>query len=218
LVGDGEDVLLFVPRALCGRLARAARCGRAAIAGCAGAFAVGKAIPEVVVRCAVGAVVISICVVAQPTSSPCRNGSTQTRPSAYFAGANVVLQNITLRNTGARAAVGHAEALYFAGGPAFTLAAFNSSFYSNQDTIETTGRNWFFDCYVEGNVDFLWGSADAALFENCDLRFVNDVGGAAVSYSLFVARTGTTIAPAANGTVCCSLFASGAPPPRGRNA
>jgi hypothetical protein len=129
------------------------------------------------------------------------NGSTSTRAAAYFSGANVVLQNITLKNTGVRSVVSQAEALYFAGGPAFTLAAFNSSFSSNQDTIQTSGRNWFYNCYVEGNVDFIWGTADAALFENCSLRFINDVGGGAASYGLFVARTGATIAAGANGTV-----------------
>jgi pectinesterase len=129
------------------------------------------------------------------------NGSTATRAAVYFTGTNVVLQNITLKNTGARSAVSQAEALYFAGGSGFTLAAFNSSFSSNQDTIQSSGRNWFYDCYVEGNVDFIWGTADAALFENCGLRFINDVGGGAASYGLFVARTGATIGAAANGTV-----------------
>ena len=130
------------------------------------------------------------------------NGSTQTRASAYFTGANVVLQNITLRNTAVRSALAQAEALYFASGTAFNIAAFNSSFYSNQDTIQTSGRGWFYKCYIEGNVDFIWGTADAALFENCSLRFVNDIaGGGPASYSLFVARTGATIAPGASGTV-----------------
>jgi pectin methylesterase-like acyl-CoA thioesterase len=128
------------------------------------------------------------------------NASTQTRASAYFAGTNVVLQNITLKNTGLRSVVAQAESLYFGSGPGFTLAAFNSSFYSNQDTIQTSGQNWFYSCHVEGNVDFLWGTADAALFESCSLRFVNDVGGA-TSYSLFVARTGTTIPASGSGTV-----------------
>ena len=129
------------------------------------------------------------------------NGSTSTRASVYLTGTNVVLQNITLKNTGARSVVSQAEALYFAGGSAFTLAAFNSSFSSNQDTIQSSGRNWFYNCYIEGNVDFIWGTADAALFESCSLRFINDVGGGAASYGLFVARTGATIAAGANGTV-----------------
>ena len=129
------------------------------------------------------------------------NASTQTRALFYFTGANLVLENLTLKNTGARSAVAQAEALYFGGGAGMTMAAYNSSFYSNQDTIQTSGRNWFYECYIEGNVDFIWGTADAALFESCDLRFVNDLGGAAASYSLAVARTGTTIASGASGTV-----------------
>jgi hypothetical protein len=129
------------------------------------------------------------------------NGSTSTRAAVYLTGTNVVLQNITLKNTGVRSVVSQAEALYFAGGSAFTLAAFNSSFSSNQDTIQSSGRNWFYNCYIEGNVDFIWGTADTALFENCSLRFINDVGGGAASYGLFVARTGATIAAGANGAV-----------------
>jgi pectin methylesterase-like acyl-CoA thioesterase len=129
------------------------------------------------------------------------NGSTQTRASAYFSGTNLVLQNITFKNTGVRSVVSQAEALYFASGTGFTLAAFNSSFSSNQDTIQTSGRSWFYNCYIEGNVDFIWGTGDAALFENCSLRFINDAGGGAASYGLFVARTGATIAAGASGTV-----------------
>jgi hypothetical protein len=129
------------------------------------------------------------------------NGSTQTRAAMYFSGTNLVLQNVTVKNTGVRSVVSQAEALYFGSGGGFTMAAFNSSFYSNQDTIQTSGRNWFYNCYVEGNVDFIWGTADAALFESCSLHFINDLGGAAASYGLFVARTGTTIAAGANGTV-----------------
>ncbi len=127
------------------------------------------------------------------------NGSTQTRASFYFAGANLVLQNITLKNTGTRTQYGQAETLYFANGTNYTLATYNSSFSSNQDTLQTSGRNWFYKCSIEGNVDFIWGTAQAALFEDCNLHFLNDLGGGAASYSLVVARTGSTIT--ANGTV-----------------
>jgi pectin methylesterase-like acyl-CoA thioesterase len=130
------------------------------------------------------------------------NGSTATRPSFYFSGANLVLQNITLRNTAVRSVVSQAEALYFASGAGFTFAAGNSSFLSNQDTIQTSGRAWFYNCYIQGNVDFIWGTSDATLVEKSDLHFVNDIaGGGAANYNLFVARTGATIAAGANGTV-----------------
>jgi pectin methylesterase-like acyl-CoA thioesterase len=130
------------------------------------------------------------------------NGSTATRASFYFAGANLVLENITLKNTALRSVVSQAETLYFANGSAngTTLAAFNSSFYSNQDTLQTSGRAWFYQCYVEGNVDFIWGTGDAALFEDCDLHVVNDTTSTA-TYSIVVARTGSTIAAGTNGTV-----------------
>jgi hypothetical protein len=137
----------------------------------------------------------------QYTNGNSMNGSTQGRPSAYFTGTNLVLQNVTMKNTGVRSVVGQAEALYFASGSGLTLAAFNSSFFSNQDTIQTSGSNWFYNCFVEGNVDFIWGTADVALFEGCSLHFINDLAGAAASYGLFVARTGATIAATANGTV-----------------
>jgi hypothetical protein len=140
--------------------------------------------------------------VIQYTNGNTLNGTTQTRASAYFAGTNLVLQNITLRNNAVRAQLGQAESLYFASGTVAgvtgTLAVNNSSFFSNQDTIQTAGRSWFYNSHVEGNVDFIWGTGDVALFENCSLRVIND-GGA--SYSIFVARTGTTIGATANGTV-----------------
>ncbi len=127
------------------------------------------------------------------------NPSTQGRALAYFTGTNVVLQNLTLRNNAVRALLAQAEALYFASGTVNgvvgTLAVNNSSFFSNQDTIQTSGRSWFYNCHVEGNVDFLWGTGDAALFESCSLRSVYDLASGTANDSLFVARTGTTGAP-----------------------
>jgi len=132
------------------------------------------------------------------------NGTTQSRASFYFTGGNLVLQNITLKNTGVRTAVSQAETLYFASGGNSTLAAFNSSFISKQDTLQTSGRNWFYKCYIEGNVDYIWGSASAALFEDCDLHTVNDVASPTITpYALVVSRTTSTgtIGAAGNGTV-----------------
>jgi pectin methylesterase-like acyl-CoA thioesterase len=129
------------------------------------------------------------------------NGSTSTRPSFYFSGANLVLENITLKNTAVRSVVSQAEALYFASGSGFTVAAGNSTFLSNQDTIQTSGRGWFYNCAIGGNVDFIWGTSDVTLVEGSDLHFINDAGGGAATYNLFVARTGATIPATGNGTV-----------------
>ncbi|MBD5446156.1 MAG: hypothetical protein HDR32_00005 [Treponema sp.] len=56
------------------------------------------------------------------------------------------------------------------------LAAYNCSFLSHQDTIRTVGKAWFYKCYVEGDVDFLWmeSPGKVALYEACVLRAVND--------------------------------------------
>jgi Pectinesterase len=139
--------------------------------------------------------------IVQYTNGNGLNGSTATRPSAYLSSANFVLQNLTLKNTAVRSVLAQSEALYFANGAGLTLAAYNSSFSSNQDTIQTSGRSWFYKCYIEGNVDFVWGTGDVALIEGSSLHFINDLNGAAASYGLFVARTGTTIAAGASGTV-----------------
>jgi uncharacterized protein YjdB len=121
------------------------------------------------------------------------NGSTQTRPSFYFKGANLVLKNIKLVNTGTKAAVAQAETIYFASGWGYTMAAYNCGFSSWQDTIQTSGRNWFYKCYIEGNTDFIWGTADAALFENCSLKVRNDGDASAKTQSIAVARTSAWI-------------------------
>src|SRR5262249_49285437 len=59
----------------------------------------------------------------------------------------------------------------------------------------------FYNCFIEGNVDFVWGTSDVTLIEGSSLHFINDAGGGAATYNLFVARTGATIAATANGTV-----------------
>jgi len=85
--------------------------------------------------------------------------------------------------------VAQAETMYFDSRAGFTMAANNSSFLSHQDTVQTSGRAWFYNSFIEGNTDFIWGISDAALFENCDLHVVNDAPN---TFSIFVARTGTT--------------------------
>jgi len=131
------------------------------------------------------------------------NGSTHTRAMFYISNSNLVLKNITLKNTGVRSQVGQAETIYFANGTGKTMAAYNCTFSSNQDTIQTSGRNWFYRCHIEGNVDFIWGTADVALFEDCTLRVINDVNnGSMQSYSILVARTGVTnVSPVGKGYV-----------------
>jgi hypothetical protein len=109
------------------------------------------------------------------------------RATFYFAGANLILKNITLKSTGLRAAVGQAETIYFDSRTTYTMAAYNCTFKAYQDTIQTSGKCWFYSCYIEGNTDFIWGIADVTLFQNCTLHVIGET--ASNTYSIFVART-----------------------------
>jgi pectin methylesterase-like acyl-CoA thioesterase len=72
-------------------------------------------------------------------------------------------------------------------------AAFkNCRFLGNQDTLYTKGsgnpRHYFKDCYIDGNVDFIFGSS-IALFENC---YVYAKARASTSASYITAANTTT--------------------------
>ena len=99
--------------------------------------------------------------------------SQNARNLVFISGgsANLVLENLTIQNTYMG---GQAEALAFDG--TGNLAAYNCAFLSHQDTIRTQGKAWFYKCYIEGDVDFVWieHSGKVALYEECVLRMVND--------------------------------------------
>jgi hypothetical protein len=137
--------------------------------------------------------------VIQYTNNDSMNTGTHLRSSFYFSGANLVLKNITLKNTSTRyqAAPGQAEALFFANGTGRTLAAYNCTFLSHQDTIQTTGKNWFYKCVIRGDTDYIWGQAEVCLLEDCKLVSVNDPYKSEKQAVLLVARTGSTGADAA---------------------
>jgi pectin methylesterase-like acyl-CoA thioesterase len=143
-------------------------------------------------------------VVIQYTNCNDLNGGTHTRSSFYFSGASLVLKNLTLKNTterGERYMTGvtpssnsQAETIFFANGTGRTFAAYNCSFLSHQDTIQTTGRSWLYKCYIEGDTDYIWGTADACLIEDCELVSINDPKKSAKEAILLVSRTGSTSA------------------------
>ena len=90
----------------------------------------------------------------------------------------LVLDTLSLKNTTIRSAAisGQAETLYFNSDT--RLVAKNASFYSEQDTLNLKGWAWFYNTLVAGNVDFIWGSSHAALFENSEIRSVGDSASA----------------------------------------
>ena len=46
-------------------------------------------------------------------------------------------------------------------------------FYSFQDTLLLSGRVYVTNCYVEGDVDFIWGQG-VTFFENCEIKAVHN--------------------------------------------
>ena len=87
---------------------------------------------------------------------------------------NLLLNNFTLKNSHIRDNVNsnQAETIYFSS--AGRLTANNMNFYSEQDTLLLKGYAWFYNSLVAGNVDFIWGYATAALFEESEIRSIGD--------------------------------------------
>ena len=85
---------------------------------------------------------------------------------------NLRFENLTLENT--RGAGAQAEALYNNDNSGDCgLVAVNCKFLGYQDTLNLKGYCWFYNCLVAGDVDFIWGGATAALFEQCEIRVMN---------------------------------------------
>jgi pectin methylesterase-like acyl-CoA thioesterase len=88
-------------------------------------------------------------------------------------------------------AVTQAETLYFnvdfgTGTPLVepgNLVARHANFVSYQDTIQVKGWSWFYDCFITGDVDFIWGNANGALFERSEIKSRSNGNGAAVVQS-----------------------------------
>lgn len=96
-------------------------------------------------------------------------GSTSAAYATYIGGHDFYAENITFENsfgTGSQAVAVLVEA---------DRAVFkNCRFLGWQDTLYAkNGRQYYLDCYIEGNVDFIFGQA-AAVFENCEIHSKGD--------------------------------------------
>lgn len=101
----------------------------------------------------------------------------------------LVLDNLTLKNTHYKKVGinGQAETIYFIGDKE-RLIAKNANFISRQDTLQLNGYGWFYNTLVAGDVDFIWGSAKAVVFENSEIRTVVDSTDAGKGGYLLQAR------------------------------
>jgi pectinesterase len=93
--------------------------------------------------------------------------TTFTSYTAKISGNRFVAENITFANNAG--AVGQALALYVDADKAVFK---NCKFLGNQDTIFASGEKsgqLFFNCYIEGTTDFIFGPS-TAVFQNCTIR------------------------------------------------
>lgn len=116
-------------------------------------------------------------VLIQYQNSEAFNTGSAGRPVFLVELADMLtLENLTLKNTTIKTSSGgQAETLYF--NSTGRLIAKNAAFISEQDTLQLKGWNWIYRSLVVGNVDFIWGSSNAALFEESEIRSIGDSSG-----------------------------------------
>lgn len=93
--------------------------------------------------------------------------STFLTPTLLVEGNDFKAANLTIQNTAG--AIGQAIALSVV---ADRVVVSNCIILGNQDTLYTSGegfKQYFKDCFIEGTVDFIFGSA-TAVFDNCTIR------------------------------------------------
>lgn len=105
--------------------------------------------------------------------------SQKSRELVYLTSSStgsITLEYVTLLNNFAFTSKSDVQAETIATDGTGNLAAYNCSFLSGQDTIRTVAKAWFYKCYIEGDVDFLWmeTSGTVALYEECVIRAIND--------------------------------------------
>jgi len=91
---------------------------------------------------------------------------TSKTASVYAMGVGFTAKNITFENSSGP--VGQALAIYVGADKA---AFFNCRFLGFQDTILTNGlgcREYYYDCYIEGTTDFIFGPS-TAFFDKCKI-------------------------------------------------
>lgn len=91
------------------------------------------------------------------------------RPFVSVDANDVTVENLTVRNTTPYRG-SQAEALRLEGQRCIIR---NCDFYSFQDTLLLNGRVYVADCYIEGDVDFIWGHG-TTFFEDCELKAMHD--------------------------------------------
>ena len=110
-----------------------------------------------------------------PGTLPARSGAVYRR-GLFLAHrvTNLTIANLTLHNTTPQGG-SQAEALILNGTPRARAIVTNVDLYSFQDTLQINGQAYVHNCYIEGDVDFMWGTGPS-FFESCELKSLRDNG------------------------------------------
>jgi pectin methylesterase-like acyl-CoA thioesterase/lysophospholipase L1-like esterase len=102
--------------------------------------------------------------------SPDDNGQPIYRRAVLLAqrDAGFTLENLTIRNTTPHGG-SQSECIIFNGTDAARAIVKDVDLYSFQDTLQVNGQAYIEGCYIEGDVDFMWGTGPS-FFENCTAR------------------------------------------------
>ncbi|MGL4519473.1 MAG: pectinesterase family protein [Phocaeicola sp.] len=83
-------------------------------------------------------------------------------------------ESLTIHNTHVKTGKGDQAEIIYANNDTRAIAFVSCDLLSCQDTLCLKGFCWYYDCMIAGDVDFIWGSVAAALFEKCEIRAVAD--------------------------------------------
>jgi pectinesterase len=97
--------------------------------------------------------------------------STFNSYTMYVHGNDISMENLTIKNAAGR--VGQAVALHV-DGDRFIIK--NCNLLGNQDTLLTandSSRQYYFNCFIEGTTDFIFGPA-TAIFQDCTIKSLSN--------------------------------------------
>ena len=105
-----------------------------------------------------------------PSGENPRQGGSVYRRGMFLAHRvnDFTLTHLTLHNTTPQGG-SQAEALIVNGTTSARTVIKDVDFYSFQDTVQINGQAYITGCYIEGDVDFMWGTGPS-FFEDCTFR------------------------------------------------
>ncbi|HVT83427.1 MAG TPA: pectinesterase family protein, partial [Phycisphaerae bacterium] len=101
--------------------------------------------------------------------------------------SDIVLANLTVHNTTPQGG-SQAEAIIFNGSPTARAIVTGVDLLSYQDTLQINGQAYVSNTYIEGDVDFMWGSGPC-FFENCECKAMARQGNSKGYYTQIRNRT-----------------------------